>query len=71
MTDQEKTLYERLGGYDAIVSPMSVGIGWGLVLSTFVTLFVVPILFSYAQDVNVRLKRGNPADHLEATAAST
>ena len=60
-----------IGGYDAIVSPMSVGIGWGLVFSTLVTLFVVPILFSFAQDVNVRFKRGNPADHFEATAAST
>ncbi len=53
-----------IGGYDTIVSPMSVAIGWGLLFSTGVTLFVVPVLFSIAQDINHRFKRGNPEDHI-------
>jgi len=39
-----------IGGYDTIVSPMSVAIGWGLVFSTFVTLFLVPVLYAVARD---------------------
>ncbi len=39
-----------LGGYDPMISPMSLAIGWGLVFSTFVTLFVVPVLYSVARD---------------------
>ena len=53
-----------IGGYDTIVSPMSVAIGWGLLFSTGVTLFVVPVLFSIAQDINYRFQRGNPQDHI-------
>lgn len=39
-----------IGGYDAIISPMSVAIGWGLVLTTLVTLFLVPALYSLVAD---------------------
>lgn len=39
-----------IGGYDAVVSPMSVAIGWGLVLTTLVTLFLVPALYSLVAD---------------------
>ena len=53
-----------IGGYDVIVSPMSVAIGWGLLFSTSITLFVVPVLFSIAQDINHRFNRGNPDDHI-------
>ena len=53
-----------IGGYDTIVSPMSVAIGWGLMFSTGITLFVIPVLFSYAQELNHRLKRGDPQDHI-------
>ncbi len=53
-----------IGGYDTIVSPMSVAIGWGLLFSTSITLFVVPVLFSIAQDINYRFHRGNPDDHI-------
>ena len=33
------------GGYDAVMSPMSLALGWGLALSTLVTLFLIPIFF--------------------------
>ena len=46
-----------LGGYDSIVSPMSVAIGWGLLISTFVTLFVVPSLYSLARQATTKLGR--------------
>ncbi len=41
-----------IGGYDAIVSPMSLVIGWGLVITTFVTLFLVPALYTFAEDMS-------------------
>ena len=39
-----------IGGYDTMVSPMSLAIGWGLVFSSMVTLFLVPVLYSMAND---------------------
>ena len=41
-----------LGGYDSIVSPMSIAIGWGLAFSTLVTLFLVPVLFTSLNTVH-------------------
>ena len=55
-----------IGGYDTIVSPMSIAIGWGLMFSTFITLYVVPVLFSIAQDLNHKLGRANARDHFVA-----
>ena len=46
-----------IGGYDTIVSIMSLAIGWGLAGSTLVTLFLVPVLYSLAGDTR-RLVRG-------------
>jgi multidrug efflux pump subunit AcrB len=40
-----------LGGYDAVVSPMSLALGWGLALSTLVTLLLVPTLYTLAGDL--------------------
>ena len=40
-----------IGGYDVVVAPMSLAIGWGLALSTGVTLFLVPVLYSIASDL--------------------
>ena len=37
-----------LGGYDAVMSPMSLALGWGLLLSTPVTLILVPCLYTTA-----------------------
>lgn len=46
-----------IGGYDAIVSPMSLALGWGLAFSTLVTLFLVPMLYSVARDLQQQLNR--------------
>ena len=40
-----------IGGYDPIVSIISLAIGWGLAFSTLTTLFVVPVLYSLAGDL--------------------
>ncbi len=40
-----------IGGYDPIVSIISLAVGWGLAISTLVTLFVVPVLYSLAGDL--------------------
>ena len=48
-----------LGGYDFIVSPMSIALGWGLAFATTITLFLVPVLYSVAQDLKrIRLPIG-------------
>ncbi|MBK7951038.1 MAG: efflux RND transporter permease subunit [Deltaproteobacteria bacterium] len=44
-----------IGGYDAVMSPMSLALGWGLALSTVVTLFLVPSLYVTANDINRRI----------------
>ena len=36
---------------DSIVAPMSLAIGWGLAISTIVTLFLVPCLYTVANDL--------------------
>jgi len=46
-----------IGGYDQIVSPMSIAIGWGLLFSTIITLLVIPALFSVAHDATAFLNR--------------
>jgi multidrug efflux pump subunit AcrB len=40
-----------IGGYDAMLSPMSLALGWGLVFATVITLALVPCLVEVAQDV--------------------
>jgi multidrug efflux pump subunit AcrB len=44
-----------LGGYDAIMSPMSLALGWGLAFSSGVTLFLVPALYVAASDINRKI----------------
>ena len=39
------------GACDAVVAPMSLAIGWGLAVSTAVTLFLVPTLYTLASDL--------------------
>jgi multidrug efflux pump subunit AcrB len=41
-----------IGGYDSVMSPMSLALGWGLAFSTGVTLFLVPALYATANDIN-------------------
>lgn len=40
-----------IGGEDAVVAPMSLALGWGLALSTAVTLILVPALYTIAGDL--------------------
>jgi len=44
-----------LGGWDAIMSPMSLALGWGLAFSSGVTLFLVPSLYVAANDINRKI----------------
>ena len=44
-----------IGGYDSMVSPMSVAIGWGLFFATFITLFLVPVLYSFSHQRRYRV----------------
>jgi multidrug efflux pump subunit AcrB len=53
-----------LGGYDAVLSPMSLALGWGLVLATAITLLLVPCLVRIAEDMRglaARLGARRPA----------
>ena len=54
-----------IGGYDAVMSPMSLALGWGLAFSSLVTLFLVPVLYATARDINRRIDawRGRNAAH--------
>ncbi len=49
-----------IGGYDPIVSIVSLAIGWGLAVSTLVTLFLVPVLYSLAGDLRRLTFRAAP-----------
>lgn len=55
-----------LGGYDAVLSPMSLALGWGLVFATSITLLLVPSLFAIAEDIRSLFRRDRcaavPAD---------
>ncbi|TFG97838.1 MAG: efflux RND transporter permease subunit, partial [Myxococcales bacterium] len=45
------------GGWDPVMSPMSLALGWGLALSAGVTLFLVPSLYVTANDLNRAIAR--------------
>jgi multidrug efflux pump subunit AcrB len=55
-----------LGGYDDVMAPLSLAIGWGIALSSGVTLFLVPALYVTANDWTRRIEgqisrwRGGP-----------
>ncbi len=55
------------GGYEAIMSPMSLALGWGLAFSSGVTLFLVPSLYVAANDINRKIEawRGRGSVHLD------
>jgi len=59
-----------IGGYDVVVAPMSLALGWGLGLSTVVTLFLVPALYSVASDLR-RIRVLERLGHLLGRAATT
>jgi multidrug efflux pump subunit AcrB len=45
------------GGWDPVMSPLSLALGWGLALSSGVTLFLVPSLYVTANDLNRTIAR--------------
>jgi multidrug efflux pump subunit AcrB len=59
-----------LGGWDAIMSPMSLALGWGLAFSSGVTLFLVPSLYVAANDINRQIGRWRRRDQVELGLAS-
>lgn len=46
-----------LGGHDAMLSPMSLALGWGLAFTTIITLFLIPATFAIAADLKVLAAR--------------
>ena len=40
-----------LGGHDAMLSPMSLALGWGLAFTTLIILVLIPSLFGIAADI--------------------
>ncbi|WP_372653138.1 efflux RND transporter permease subunit [Halobacteriovorax sp.] len=53
-----------VAGYDSMLAEMMLSLGWGLLLATFVTLFLIPCMYSYF--FSIRLFILNKADiHLE------
>jgi multidrug efflux pump subunit AcrB len=56
------------GGWDPVMSPMSLALGWGLALASGVTLFLVPALYVTANDLNRQIERWrNRVAHSPAT----
>jgi multidrug efflux pump subunit AcrB len=45
------------GGFDPFVAPMALALGWGLVFSTFITLFIIPTALAVSVDLRVTLGR--------------
>ena len=46
-----------LGGRDALLSPMSVALGYGLIFGTTITLFLVPSLYVVRRRIEMRVAR--------------
>jgi multidrug efflux pump subunit AcrB len=61
-----------IGGYDSVMSPMSLALGWGLALSSLVTLFLVPCLYVTANDLTRRLDtwRSDRQDEVDLEVAA-
>ncbi|RME81741.1 MAG: efflux RND transporter permease subunit [Zetaproteobacteria bacterium] len=45
------------GGLDPFVAPMALALSWGLIFSTFITLFAIPALLGAAHDVRALFAR--------------
>ena len=46
-----------IGGADPVNAPMALALGWGLVLATPLTLFVMPCLYAVSHDARFALKK--------------
>ena len=43
-------------GYDSMLAEMMLAISWGLVFGTFVTLVMVPAIYSLEKDISFKIK---------------
>ena len=55
-----------LGGWDSVMSPLSLALGWGLAFSSVVTLLLVPSLYVTANDFNRTIDRWRRRRHARA-----
>lgn len=46
-----------IGGFDPFITPMCLGLAWGLLYSTLITLILVPIFYSIGQDIETVKKK--------------
>ena len=53
-----------IGGYDSVVAPISLALGWGLALTTLASLALVPVLYTVAGDLQQLAPRlfGKPTE---------
>jgi len=56
-----------LGGADAVLSPMSLAIAWGLIFATAITLLLVPSLYLIAEDARGLVRRGWKASRVTSS----
>ena len=43
-----------LGGHDAMLAEMMLAMGWGLLFGMFITLFLVPIIYSIYRELKLK-----------------
>lgn len=43
-----------IGGYDSMLADMMLAMGWGLLFGTVITLFIVPVLYSFLAQLKFR-----------------
>lgn len=46
-----------IGGYDSVVAPISLALGWGLALTTAASLALVPVFYTFAGDLRTAAAR--------------
>ena len=46
-----------LGGYDNLMSPMALVVGWGCVISMFTTLIIIPAIYGYILEWKIKHNR--------------
>ena len=45
-----------LGGYDTVISPMGLAVGWGLIFATLITLFLIPAMYLIRRDIKDKIQ---------------
>lgn len=47
-----------LAGYDAMLAEMMLALAWGLIFGTFITLLLVPCMYSFIKDITYKFQHG-------------